>query len=101
MSGDLCHQTAQHRKNSLKRGVIRLHFDEKYASLPLSYSFLKNHGGYFVVSYSSVATEGTGGTCPQSQSGRVVKIAEIRGEKLVGCGYRIILAKQITVKYVF
>jgi len=98
MSGDLCHQTAQHRKNSLKRGVIRLHFDEKYASLPLSYSFLKNDGGYLVVSYSSVATEGT---CPQFQSGRVVGIAEIRGEKLVGWGYRIILAKQITVKYVF
>ena len=35
------------------------------------------------------------------QSGRVTGIAEIRGEKLEVVGYRIILAKQITLKYVF
>jgi len=35
-----------------------------------------------------------GSTCPQPQSGRVVGIAEIRGEKTgVWWGYRIILAK--------
>jgi len=43
-----------------------------------------------------------GGMCPQPQSGWVMGIAEIRGEKIGGgVGYRIILAKQITLKYVF
>jgi len=47
---------------------------------------------------SSVAM---GARSPQPQSGRVTGIAEIRGEKLEVVGYRIILAKQITLKYVF
>jgi len=43
-----------------------------------------------------------GGMRPHPQFGRVIEIAEIPGEKLyIGWVYRIILAKQITLKYVF
>jgi len=43
-----------------------------------------------------------GAHAPQPQSGRVMGIAEIRGGKIGGgWGYRIILAEQITLKYIF
>ena len=64
----------------------------------------ENRVGLHINSSGSVATGGgMGGMCPQPQSGRVMRIAEIRGEKNAGRveKYRVVLAKQITVKYVF
>jgi len=55
----------------------------------------------------SRSSQGRGCNCmgaraPQPQSGRVMGIAEIRGGKIGGgWGYRIILAEQITLKYIF